>query len=698
MQNTVKLRRLLPLSASSQPAVPNIISVPKRKRPQVSAACNGCRKKKIKCDGVRPCCYACKASNAPCDYPVPEGLSQREAQKQKLSHVSIAHEKSQRVLELLRANRDGTSQDILKQLQHSKDLDEAIESIADASLLLPHIYNQRSDSGDPEDFTNQPEALNRETATRHLTSSSDGLVKALPAANFDPEPIMPVSRWTTVSQDNKLLTYLIDLFWTWDDTLSHLIDRELFIGDLSAARPDSSTDQNRGFCSPFLVNAILAVACLHATRKQPESYSGDMVALSHRFASHAFDMLDMEKCVISLTLLQGAAVLWLFVCNRGSQAFHTECASLRDLLQHTWLALGLDTGSSAHFGDSGKKDAQDARILQAASHITWGFYCFFAKMALLFSPDMLVSKPLVMKTFENLGVHQGSSSPDSVSSAGRDGIASQISYQLQVFSAKCSLCEITDQFISGFLKDGQMSLLDSSHCTALYNKLLCWKLALPGHLLTSNGISPSVLLMQATYDFVALKLLFSYTNHAGTDLFDNRNAASLQILHANSIMTNLWIYRGIYTIRHEYWAAEYCSFVAHALLPRLETDTSTPEIQDTIGRACCVLGEMESAGVSGRAQELLAGVEERARVLKVRVPSYRRRPTAHEGAVAPMILVSGARVFDGAKGGMLGLEDETYTVGFGETIQHVQGPGGGRGGERGEGAANNDAIVHRPSR
>jgi len=646
----------------------------------VSAACNGCRKKKIKCDGVRPCCYACKASNAPCAYPVPEGLSQREAQKQKLSHVSIAHEKSQRVLELLRANRDGTSQDILRELQHSKHLDEAIESIADASLLLPDIYNQRNivgGPGDPGDFANHPEALNREPATRNLTSSSDEFVKAPPAANFDPEPIMPVSRWTIVSQDNKLLTYLIELFWTWDDTLSHLIDRELFIGELSAARPDSSTGQNRGFCSPFLVNAILAVASLHATRKESESYSGDMVALSHRFASHAFDMLELEKCVSSLTLLQGVAVLWVFVGNRGSQASHTEYTSLRDLLQHTWLALGLDTGSSAHFGDSGNKDAQDVRIWQAVSHITWGFYCFFAKMALLFSPDMLVPKPLIMKSFENLRIHQGSGSPDSVSSAGTDSIASHISYQLQVFSANCSLCEITDQFISGFLKDDQISLLDSSHCTALYNKLLCWKLVLPGHLLTSNGICPSVLLLQATYDFVALKLLFSYTDHAGTDLFDNRNAASLQILHASSLMTNLWIYRGIYTIRHEYWAAEYCSFVAHALLPRLETDTSTPAIQDAIGRACCVLGEMESAGVSGRALKLLAGVEERARALKVRVPSYGRRPTAHEGAAAPMVLVRGARVFDGAKRGMLGLEDETYTVGFGETIEYVEGPGGG---------------------
>ncbi|KAK2014165.1 hypothetical protein LZ32DRAFT_674760 [Colletotrichum eremochloae] len=671
MENAMRLRPLLPLSDSGLSVAPNIATAPKRKRFTVPAACNGCRKKKIKCDGERPCCYACKASNVPCVYPVPEGLSQREAQKQKLSHVLMAHEKSQRVLELLR---------------HSEHLDEAIQSIVDASLLLPEVYNQRTDSGNLEDLTYQPGDLNREPETRHLALSSGGSAKALPAGSLDPKPILPASRWTNVSQDNKLLTYLIDLFWTWDDTLSNLIDRELFIGDLNAAEPDSSNGQSRGFCSPFLVNAILAVASLHATRKQPESYSGDIIALGHRFASHAFELLESEKDVSSLTLLQGAAILWLFASNRGPQASRTQCASLRDLLQHTWLALGLSTGSSAHFGVSGKEDAHNIRIRQAVSHITWGFYCFFAKMALLFSPDMLVSRPLIMKSFENLEPRPGPSAPDSFS-AGGNITANHTSYQLQVFSAKCSLCEFAEQFMSRFLKDDTISLLDSSHCTALYNKLLCWKLTLPGHLMTSNGVSPSGLLLQATYDFVALKLLFSYTSHAGTGLFDGRNAASLQVHHASSMMTNLWIYRGIYTIRHEYWAAEYCSFVAHALLPRLEADISAPMIQDTIGRACCVLGDMESAGISGRAQELLAGIQERARVLKVQLPSYGRKLAAHKGAAA--CIVSGVQVFDGAKGGMLGPEDETYMVGFGEIIKHVrpEGPGGGT----------TDNDVHRPS-
>ncbi|OHW97685.1 C6 transcription factor [Colletotrichum incanum] len=429
--------------------------------------------------------------------------------------------------------------------------------------------------GGSPDLSDQTGDSNRESLSRPITTSSGGSAKEQTAGNTDSDPILPVSRWTIVSQDNKLLTYLIDLFWTWDGTLSHLIDRELFVSGLSSARPTSSTGRQRRFCSPFLVNAILAVTSLHATRKHPDSYSGDIVTLGHKFASHAFELLESEKGVSSLTLLQGAAVLWLFSSNEGSRASRAQCASLESLLQDTWLALGLETGGSALFRLSGKDDAHDVKIWQAVSHITWGFYCFFA----------------------------------------------------------------------------------------------------------------------ATYDFVALKLLFSYTSHACTDLFDGRNAASLQVLHASSLMTNLWIYRGIYTIKHEYWAAEYCSFVAHALLPRLETDTSTPAVHDIIGRACCVLNEMARAGVSGRAEELLAGVEERARTLKMRVPSYGRKSATHE-SVTPMVLIRGVQVFDGAKGGMLDPENGTYTVRFGETIEHVwpEGDDGGRdGGKEGD-----DVFVCRP--
>ncbi|KAF6812580.1 nitrogen assimilation transcription factor nira, partial [Colletotrichum plurivorum] len=605
------------------------------------------------CNGVRPTCHSCAASKTPCVYPVPEGLSQREAQKQKFTHIERAHENSRRVLEMLRASRDGASHDILWQLQHSEQLDETIQAIADASLLLPRSDSRRAEAEASENPTLGAAGPTRGSAPRRLTGSSGGSPVSITAETANAGVILPVSRWKTVSQDDGLLTLLIDLFWTWDSTLSRLVDRDLFLAELTAAGTEAlipGQQKTHRFCSPLLVNALLAVSCLHGTRKLTGS-TEDLVGLARSFADRAFDMLEAESAWSSLTLLQGAAILWVYASNEGSHRSRVRVANLNGLLQRAWASLGLGSSGSNVFGYSEKEPAHDASVWRALSSIAWGFYCFFAKMALVEFPYMLVPRPLIMKTFES----PAALSAGSQCSASSDGASTMTAaYQQELFSAECWLCEIAEQLVSGFIRDGnRRAVLDAGRCTALYNKLLCWKLSLPDHLTTSNSVLSHVLLLHATYDFVALKLLFTFTDRGGTD-FDGRNAPALQLLHVSSLTTNLWIYRGLYALRHEYWAAEQCSLVARALLPRLAAEPGSAA-HDVIGKACCVLRDLERDGASGRAGEMLREVEEAARAEGVRIPAYGSRGTASPEAdgATPDVSVRGARVFDGVSGGLL---------------------------------------------
>lgn len=75
---------------------------------------------------------------------------------------------------------------------------------------------------------------------------------------------LPVSKWTSVSEDDNLLTHLLNLFWTWDNTINNAICRDIFIDDLKqGAEIGEDIDTIRTeCCSPFLVNAILAAACV----------------------------------------------------------------------------------------------------------------------------------------------------------------------------------------------------------------------------------------------------------------------------------------------------------------------------------------------------------------------------------------------------------------------------------------------------
>lgn len=62
--------------------------------------------------------------------------------------------------------------------------------------------------------------------------------------------------WTRVTSDDHFVSHLISLWFTWAHPYLNWIDRDLFIRDMQ------SGDTNAKFCSPFLVNVILADACV----------------------------------------------------------------------------------------------------------------------------------------------------------------------------------------------------------------------------------------------------------------------------------------------------------------------------------------------------------------------------------------------------------------------------------------------------
>jgi hypothetical protein len=80
---------------------------------------------------------------------------------------------------------------------------------------------------------------------------------------------LPLSRWTTISSDDKPLSYLLLLYWTCDTVCSRVIDRTIFEEDLKSLAPPSSQPHALCFCSPFLVNALLAVSCLRSLLMWP---------------------------------------------------------------------------------------------------------------------------------------------------------------------------------------------------------------------------------------------------------------------------------------------------------------------------------------------------------------------------------------------------------------------------------------------
>lgn len=178
--------------------------------------------------------------------------------------------------------------DVLRRIRAAYSTEAAISSISDALLLLPSSSSgivpstkQSTSATDSNPVLRQaffysPKASRRFEYMKARASVTLGWPKLESLGINDglngmvvnvTTKSLPISKWTRVSSDDVHLTHLFNLFWTWDNTISRVIDRDIFIADLKNVASPWNDHSTRGgeFCSSFMVNALLALAsvCTH---------------------------------------------------------------------------------------------------------------------------------------------------------------------------------------------------------------------------------------------------------------------------------------------------------------------------------------------------------------------------------------------------------------------------------------------------
>ena len=143
------------------------------------------------------------------------------------------NEKALQLVNLIRSN--ASIEEVKNFLDHRLDQVEI-----DKTPELQEVHNRISEY---QDMPPQPEPDRR--AMMNIRRIVDR-----PIVN------VPASPWTTVTADDSLVSHLISLWLTWCHPIWNYLDPELFARDMQGARLDCE------FCSPFLVNSILAEACV----------------------------------------------------------------------------------------------------------------------------------------------------------------------------------------------------------------------------------------------------------------------------------------------------------------------------------------------------------------------------------------------------------------------------------------------------
>jgi hypothetical protein len=204
------------------------------------------------CSGVSPCDNCC-ALNRVCIFDETLDQRRRIAAKRTAEELEYHREMLNDLFKVVRS-ADQT---------HGMKLLEVIRNDATSEEIRAYI-NETLTSIQSEEALSK--TIHETTAKlrhiRHMVSSqapSPSFRRKVMDVHFlcDTPPIQVRAKpWTTVTDDDDLVSHLISLYFTWSYPFYAFLDRDAFVEQMVTGNLDSE------LCTPFLVNAILANACV----------------------------------------------------------------------------------------------------------------------------------------------------------------------------------------------------------------------------------------------------------------------------------------------------------------------------------------------------------------------------------------------------------------------------------------------------
>ncbi|EXK78842.1 hypothetical protein FOQG_16508 [Fusarium oxysporum f. sp. raphani 54005] len=235
--------------------------------------------------------------------------------------------------------------------------------------------------------------------------------------------------------------------------------------------------------------------------------------------------------------------------------------------------------------------SQEAREAQALSWIGWGFYVHENHVVGPMNRRKTLRKPDIPKLWQ--GVAQ--SLPEEESNdywwfAYPVSLTPQMSFRKKIFEAECDLIEIFEDI---------MDFLVPRHSDAdpfkapdqvlkLYRRLIALKYSLPEFLQAESSTLPAALQFYVNFDLILMSVLRPFYDVA-KDQFGGLDPKATSQFYASHIMSTIWTFRALYTVRHEFLHTLPCSVCAFRVV---DDRNSGPMQVETFMKACQLLNEM----------------------------------------------------------------------------------------------------------
>ncbi|PHH83235.1 hypothetical protein CDD82_2846 [Ophiocordyceps australis] len=618
-------------SSTAQPQEPTPPPGTVPKRSNVQRACELCRRRKLKCDTNRPRCTQCVKANQECQFGPDTWI---QIMKRTGTDFKQALTNQDGLLELVQNLTLNQTFFIIANLGKDFDVAATVRDIEGSSLLLELAKSRHNTSlHNPDDWLDdgtrrldmQYSANNstRSTSRRQISSSFDHPEEVFEKAWQNtrdiytetdilipiPSEDLPISKWTAVPVNDKILNHILRLFWTWDTTGNRIIDRTMFESDLTTRDPGEKRKGELCFCSSFLVNAILALSCFYTTNDAVHLTPGYSSTRGAAFAIEARRLIALNDDAASLPFAQGMALFSMYEGEFGSiPSFMDYMDKYCDYYNNLGLYQQLRRSDRAF----------DDPVLQAISWISWGFYIFEWKFALPLNRRKRIKKPFFAKQW----LHESCnlSLPETQEYwwyAYPWAVLPQRSYKREIFAAECALVEII-QDILDFLNplDPQPPpTANPARAMELHKQLVDWKLSLPKCIGVERAMVPAAILLDAYFDDVIIALLRPFDTFS-KEQFGSIDPKAASLEHANHLMSTIWTFRAHYTVRNQAWLTHLLAVCAFRVIFDLDTG---PLQLDTFVKACQALEEIGSR--FRIAQDVLASIQATITQYKIQLPA-----------------------------------------------------------------------------
>ncbi|KAG4255551.1 hypothetical protein FPRO04_08496 [Fusarium proliferatum] len=438
-----------------------------RKRVLVAVACEGCRRKKAKCDGRKPTCSRCFSKSEACSYETP---SVPVAVQKKYDILLVENQQYRELFDAINKKSECEAQELFNRLRSSDQPLAVLESMRQAEVLLP------------KPSTN--------------TWGSDPRLAFFDQKAFESSVIqVPAKPWTTVAGDG-IVSELITDFFTWDNSyMFPVLDRITFVDEMRAG-----DDTEVKWCSPLLVNAICAKRCLMVERgKQFGVMTGRN--LSEAFLAEAKSHFESEQGRPSIPTVQGLLLIYLTMAATGK-----DRAGL--IYRLTAYEMLKQLRLEARYKTAKNNVPPQTHDMMLTSKTLWGIFLLESRIAYFYNRPSTIPPPQVPKPFLSILTFTHKGNLDVLDRPWKDS-SDLVPRPPGVLAAACSFSELlyeimqyltTSKFRRGSEEDIHARRLFFSHLIQLKHDI-------PRQLVVEQNLTPVTCFLRIDENLILYTLL-----------------------------------------------------------------------------------------------------------------------------------------------------------------------------------------------